>query len=73
MTIEFSFFFFCLTATGEPPLCMSIVVIFALRQALKSAREDAGIFDNWFEMGAPSTPEKLFLNAGNSLEQFKLY
>lgn len=51
---------------------MSIVVIFALRHALESARKDAGI-DDWFEMGAPSTPDKLFLNAGNSLEHFKLY
>ncbi|XP_037049555.1 xanthine dehydrogenase-like [Bradysia coprophila] len=59
-------------ATGEPPLCMSIVVIFALRHALESARKDAGITD-WFEMGAPSTPDRLFLSAGNSLEHFKLY
>lgn len=52
---------------------MSIVVIFALRHALDSARADAGIGDVWFEMGAPSTPDKLFLKAGNSLEHFKLY
>lgn len=60
-------------ATGEPPLCMSIVVIFALRHALESARTDAGITDKWFEMGAPSTPDTLFLKAGNQLEHFKLY
>ncbi|KAJ6635264.1 Xanthine dehydrogenase/oxidase [Pseudolycoriella hygida] len=59
-------------ATGEPPLCMSIVVIFALRHALESARKDAGITE-WFEMGAPSTVDQLFLKAGNSLDQFKLY
>lgn len=58
-------------ATGEPPLCMSIVVIFALRHALESARKDAGIV-GWFEMGSASTPDKLFASAGNALEQFKL-
>lgn len=52
---------------------MSVVVIFALRHALDSARKDAGIIDNWYEMGAPSTPDLLFMKAGNSLEHFKLY
>lgn len=51
---------------------MSVVVIFALRHALESARSDAGIEDIWFEMGSGSTPDKLFLNAGNSLEHFRL-
>lgn len=59
-------------ATGEPPLCMSVVVIFALRHALESARNDAGITDKWFDMGAPSTPDTLFLKAGHSLKNFLL-
>ncbi|KAG1648953.1 Xanthine dehydrogenase [Nymphon striatum] len=29
-------------ATGEPPLCMSSSVLFAIRDAIQSAREDAG-------------------------------
>lgn len=37
-------------ATGEPPLCMSVVVLFALRYALESARKDAGIKEPWFEL-----------------------
>lgn len=51
---------------------MSVVVIFALRHALESSRKDAGITDEWFEMGAPSTPDTLFMKAGHSLENFKL-
>lgn len=51
---------------------MSVVIIFALRHALESARTDAGITDDWFEMGAPSTPDQLFLKAGNQLEHFVL-
>jgi hypothetical protein len=39
-----------LTATGEPPLCMSSVVLFALRNALSAARQDAGKPDEWYPM-----------------------
>lgn len=58
-------------ATGEPALCMSVVAVFALRQAIESARKDAGITE-WFELGAPTTPEHVFLHAGNSIEEYKL-
>ena len=37
-------------ATGEPAVCVSYSVVTALRQAIKSARNDAGI-QGWFEMG----------------------
>lgn len=37
-------------ATGEPALCMAIVVLFALRHALDSARKDSGIKDIWYPM-----------------------
>ncbi|KDR17215.1 hypothetical protein L798_08320, partial [Zootermopsis nevadensis] len=37
-------------ATGEPPLCMSCVILFALRNALHAARQDAGKPDEWCPM-----------------------
>uniref|UniRef100_A0A1B0DPG2 Aldehyde oxidase/xanthine dehydrogenase a/b hammerhead domain-containing protein n=1 Tax=Phlebotomus papatasi TaxID=29031 RepID=A0A1B0DPG2_PHLPP len=41
--------------TGEPTTALAIVVLFAIRYALNSARSDAGNTDTWFQMGAPST------------------
>ena len=37
-------------ATGEPPLCMSVSVFFALRNAVDAARSDAGD-SAWYQMG----------------------
>lgn len=61
-------------ATGEPSLCMSLVVLFALRHALESARQDAGlaIGDDFFHLGTPATPEEIFLTAKNPLEHYLL-
>lgn len=39
------------TAIGEPPLCMSCSVLFALRYALDSARKEAGKPDEWYQIG----------------------
>lgn len=61
-----------ISATGEPSLCMSIVVTFALRHAIDSARRDAGIEEKWFEMSYPLTPEVICLNSGHSPQDFKL-
>lgn len=38
-------------ATGEPPICMSSSVFFALRNAVDAARKDAGE-SPWYQMGA---------------------
>ncbi|XP_062708343.1 xanthine dehydrogenase isoform X1 [Aedes albopictus] len=59
-------------ATGEPALNMTIVVLFALRYALRSARKDAGLPDNWIPMGTPTTPDQVYLLAGNTTEQYML-
>ncbi|XP_055607910.1 xanthine dehydrogenase/oxidase-like [Uranotaenia lowii] len=58
-------------ATGEPSFCMSPVLTYALRYALRSARKDAGLPDDWISIGTGTTPEKIFLMAGNSLDDYK--
>ncbi|XP_055623208.1 xanthine dehydrogenase-like [Toxorhynchites rutilus septentrionalis] len=59
-------------AVGEPAFSMSPVLTYALRYALRSARKDAGLPDDWIPIGSATTPEKIFLMAGNSLDQYKL-
>jgi hypothetical protein len=39
------------TARGEPPLCMSCTVLFALRNALDSAHKEPGKPDKWYQIG----------------------
>jgi len=51
---------------------MSIVVIFALRHALNSARMDSGLEKEFFHLGAPSTTETIFLATGNNFKDYKL-
>ncbi|KXJ84190.1 hypothetical protein RP20_CCG013284 [Aedes albopictus] len=59
-------------SASEPPLNLSVVVLFALRNALRSARKDAGLPDEWIQLGTASTPEKIFLKSGNTPDQFLL-
>ncbi|XP_059612742.1 uncharacterized protein LOC132259206 [Phlebotomus argentipes] len=59
-------------ATGEPALSMTSVILFAIRDALRSARRDAGLLDEWFELGAPSTPAHILLKAGTKPTDFNL-
>ncbi|XP_034116234.1 uncharacterized protein LOC117575899 [Drosophila albomicans] len=59
-------------ATGEPPCCLAVSVLFALQQALQSARKDAGLPREWVRLGAPTTPETLVLNAGHDVKSFRL-
>jgi len=39
-------------ATGEPPFCLSVSVLFAIKNAIDSARKDAGNKD-WYQIGEP--------------------
>jgi len=45
-------------ASGEPPLVLSTSVYTAVRQAIKSARRDAGN-DEFFALPVPATPEQI--------------
>lgn len=63
---------FDIAATGEPSLVLSYVIILALRCVLESAQKDAGIAESYFHLGAPCTPDVIFLNSGIDVDQFKL-
>ncbi|XP_047736777.1 xanthine dehydrogenase 1 [Hyalella azteca] len=58
-------------ATGEPPLCVSYVLVSALRQAIAAARQEAGV-TGWFPMHTPMTVEAIQQLCLVEPEQFKL-
>ncbi|CAH0677124.1 unnamed protein product [Chilo suppressalis] len=61
-------------AIGEPPLCLSVVIPFAIREAIVSARLDSGIPTNkWFRIDGPYTLEKICLAASTKVDDFKFY
>jgi hypothetical protein len=50
---------------------MSVVVLFALRHALDSARKDSGILEDvYYDLGSPTT-EKIFLVGNTKHEAFR--
>ncbi|XP_045518198.1 xanthine dehydrogenase/oxidase-like [Pieris brassicae] len=59
-------------ATGEPALCLATIVIHALREAVRSARLNAGYPDQWFQIENPCTVENIFMAVGHKIEHFKL-
>uniref|UniRef100_A0A1I8P4W1 Indole-3-acetaldehyde oxidase n=1 Tax=Stomoxys calcitrans TaxID=35570 RepID=A0A1I8P4W1_STOCA len=59
-------------ATGEPSICVSVNVTFALQEAIQSARDDAGLEKQWVTLNAPMTPEYILLNSGTNVEMMKL-
>lgn len=52
---------------------MSVSIIFALRQALNSARKDSGLEDEYYPFGGPATGEVRFLTANTKPEMMRLY
>ncbi|XP_075977357.1 xanthine dehydrogenase-like [Anticarsia gemmatalis] len=59
-------------AVGEPPLCMSICVALAIREAISEARSDSGIpKSQWFPIEGPSTVDVIALSTATKKEQFK--
>lgn len=67
-------FFYILkfSATGEPPLCTAVVVLYALRYALNAARKDAGLPNTWYDIKGPATTEDIFLLSGTNKNNFML-
>ncbi|CAB0000944.1 unnamed protein product [Nesidiocoris tenuis] len=45
-------------AVGEPPLFLASTIFFAIKEAVKSARKDAGI-DGWFRFDSPATSARI--------------
>ena len=45
-------------AVGEPPFFLGTSVFWALKDAVYSARKEAGV-EGWFQLDSPCTPEKL--------------
>lgn len=60
-------------ACSEPPVTMAVVVSFALRYAIDSARRDNGLKDSdWYTLEAPVSPDKIFSMSGNKYQNYKL-
>ncbi|KXT06727.1 hypothetical protein AC578_8516 [Pseudocercospora eumusae] len=51
---------------GEPPLFLGATVLFALREALKSARADRGVYEP-LVLDSPATAERLRLAVGDDI------
>nr|CAD7266658.1 unnamed protein product [Timema shepardi] len=58
--------------TGEPAVCLAVSVFIALRNAINSARTDAGVASGWYDLDGPLTTEAIFLNCSTTPNQFSL-
>ncbi|XP_047028407.1 xanthine dehydrogenase-like [Helicoverpa zea] len=57
---------------GEPPMCMSVVVAFALREAIVAARLESGIpTTQWYQEDGPYTAERNYLLSSTNPADFK--
>ncbi|KAJ8719321.1 hypothetical protein PYW08_011496 [Mythimna loreyi] len=57
---------------GEPPICMAVVVAFAMREAIVAARLESGIpTTQWYQEDGPYTVERNFLLCRTNPEDFK--
>ncbi|XP_022827163.1 xanthine dehydrogenase 1-like [Spodoptera litura] len=58
---------------GEPPACLSVVVPFALREAIVQARQESGIpTTEWFDIEGPFSTEKICMAMKTSVNDFKI-
>ena len=72
--LDFFIFFLNFTSKkkGEPPLCLSPCVFFAVKHSIDAARADQGKSD-YFDMAAPATFEVVQQNCLNDYTQYKLF
>lgn len=54
---------------GEPPLVIGCFTLYAIKDAIASARKDAGLGTGPFELRSPATPETVRLACGDALVQ----
>ncbi|XP_028039591.1 xanthine dehydrogenase/oxidase-like [Bombyx mandarina] len=60
--------------TGEPPMCMTISVPLAIREAITSARRESGIpSTQWFDIDGPYNLESVCLSSATDIKYFKFY
>ncbi|XP_026318629.1 xanthine dehydrogenase 1-like [Hyposmocoma kahamanoa] len=58
--------------TGEPSVCMAIVIPFAIREAITAARLENGIpTTSWFNIDGPYTVEEICLATATRLQDFR--
>ncbi|XP_060840095.1 xanthine dehydrogenase isoform X2 [Rhopalosiphum padi] len=55
-------------AIGEPPLFLSASIFFAIKNAIYSAREDAGV-TGYFRLDAPATVEKIRMSCKDNITE----
>jgi|EP00505_MAST-04D_sp_SCG-Rhode-Island_P001000 xanthine dehydrogenase/oxidase len=56
-------------AIGEPPLFLGTTVFFALKRAISSARQDAGIDYETFSLDSPLTSERIRMSCGDDIAE----
>nr|XP_023019888.1 xanthine dehydrogenase-like [Leptinotarsa decemlineata] len=58
---------------GEPPICLSVTVPLAIRQAVASVRAEADVdAPRWYPIHGPSTVENTFVNCLHDYSQYTL-
>lgn len=62
----------CLQAIGEPPLFLASSVFFATKDAIASARADAGHHGN-FILPSPATPERVRMACEDQFTDMVIY
>ncbi|KAJ8719963.1 hypothetical protein PYW07_012006 [Mythimna separata] len=60
--------------TGEPATCATVVVAFAIREAIVQARQESGIpTTQWVDIDGPSTTENICLAINTNTRDFRFY